>query len=409
MRMRTVRPATRVLPLLAAGVLLAAACTGGGGDRGAPQTSAPTAERPADMLVERWRSPLADSRVLRIWAVGDTIVVVSRGGVEGYDTATGERRWTLSAPPGAGDGTPCAASAGVNGRGVGAVLYDRGFEEYGDFGGCSVLAAVDTRGGAVVWHKKLPNRSGPQVDYPDVGQDAVVIGDRVISARTGIWPGAEHHRFSLGGRALPMLAVPGGQECRRDADWAQSSTYTVVTSFCAGTRRLSLHRTQTGEQLWDRPEPADLGYVSDVVATSPPAVAAGDRLVSFTADGRVRADVEVPGGLLPGPRLERGHLLAAPTDEGFAGIDLHTGELLWEEPLRSSVPSGITDGGLLSAYADDGDYRRLVRLDARDGARTELGALPGDITAGYTTPALTAADDTLYAPTGDRLFAYRLP
>jgi hypothetical protein len=414
MHVRTVRTATRVLPLLAAGALLAA-CTGGGEDHGAPQTPSSAAERaepPADMLGERWRAPLADQQVLRIWTAGDTVVVVSRGGVEGYDTASGERRWQLSPPPAAGDGAPCAASDGVNGRGVGAVLYDRGFEEYGNFGGCSVLATVDTGAGAIDWHKKLPNRNGPQIDYPDVGHDAVVVGDRVIAARTGNWPGADHYRFSLGGRALPPLAVAGGQECRRRADWVQSSTYTVVTRSCAGTpQRLSLLRTQTGEQLWDRPKPADLGAVSDVVATSPPAVAAADRLVSFTGDGRVQADVEIPGGLRAGPRLERGPLLAAATGEGFAGVDLRTGELLWEERLRSSAPAGIADGGLglLAAYADDGGYRHLVRLDARDGARTEQGALPAATTTADTAPAPTASDDTLYVPTGGRLIAYRLP
>ncbi|MQA98156.1 MAG: PQQ-binding-like beta-propeller repeat protein, partial [Streptosporangiales bacterium] len=118
-----------------------------------------------------------DARVVRMWVTDDTVVVITRGGIQAFDAATGEPRWDLRGPSNTDDGAPCAASSGVNDQAVGAVLHDGGFKKYGDFGGCGVLVAVDTAGGKARWREDLASRGGPQADYPDVPEDAVTIGD----------------------------------------------------------------------------------------------------------------------------------------------------------------------------------------------------------------------------------------
>lgn len=406
---------------LAAGVLAAAACTVGG-DRApaAPTAEAPTEAPPAKALIERWRAkPPAGSRVIRIWATDTIVVVVTRSGVKGFDAATGALRWELRGPSGPGGGSPCAASSEVNGQGLGAVLYDRGYEEYGDFGGCGVLMVPDTRNGKVQWRADLPNRDGSQADYPDVGADAVTIGDDVIGVRTKDGePGQTLHRYSVDGERLPRLRVPGGEECRRDVSWTQSATYTLARSACDDATRISLFRTQSGAELWTRPKPAELSLVSGIAAGDPPTVAGGRHLVSFTGTGEVPADVSLPHVARSAPLRTRGSLAAVamgnePHEAAFAGADPRSGRLLWQVELHGGVPAGVHDGDLLAVYLHPPERsHRLVRLDARDGTRTEVGVLPEDVSELVdvgAVPEAAVAGDTLYVVASTRLFAYRIP
>jgi outer membrane protein assembly factor BamB len=397
--------------------------------------AADSAESGAAPELERlWQTPAApagtafETYAPPVWATGDAVVAINGEGVTGYDPASGEERWTLPAPEGA-EG-PCAASPGVNGAGIGAILYRPA--QAPDPDSCSVLAVVDTTSGELLWSEDLTTAEG--YAYPSATVAPVSVGVETVSVEL-IEDGL--HRFSLeGGEELPVPEVPGaGGRCDDYyTDWRHTPTRLVAVSACdemgGVANQVTAFDADSGEELWTATDVmGENDEVSEVVSAEPLAIATDERVLAFGQNGSVTADLPLdrPDGYLdvetPGSFAVLGSaLVTSPDDSGqeFVGINLASGEELWKETLEMA-PEPIAAAGdhVATLYSDVPDggtetYEHVGRLDFATGTHEVAGVLPGDA-AGYPL-ALASEGSNVYVlrePDGDdgsmRIEAYRLP
>lgn len=185
-----------------------------------------------DRLGEIWSVPkpdkVGDATTVMAYPTtdGKTFVRVDLYGAVGYDLATGRTRWRVPVPA---REAVCASTHGAPG-GVGAFVY-------GGKGGCTTVAAFDTRTGARLWS------SAPAVqdssDPPDSAALAVA-GGRVYVSNTERIVGYDARTGQKAtGAAVPVTAKPSAG-CRFDG--VASTVRRLVTVEVCGES----HRTLVG-------------------------------------------------------------------------------------------------------------------------------------------------------------------
>ncbi|MEO3755017.1 PQQ-binding-like beta-propeller repeat protein [Streptomyces sp. B6B3] len=344
--------------------------------------------------------------------------MITNGGVWGYDGESGEELWRLEHPEG-GDLAPCAASEGVNGAGVGALLYQTE-DGPGDLPNCTVLAAVDTRRGEVTWSEDLTRTDDVAVGYNI--EVPVTVGERAITVDLG---GAHDlERFAVAdGEELPEPQLPDG-----DCDWAWATwdiavEHLVARARCRGESgsQLAVFDAETGEQLWKR-SAADSTLVDSLFVTDDPlTLSSSTRLTVYDDNGEVRseipldaidADVEIGSDeWRTAFETVAYHVTDSlvitrssndtPTEDILRGFDAATGEELWERDLpEERALVGAVDEVPLVFYeaAENGAiYHHVARLNPEDGALVEEGLLPRDAEPSFmNTDQLTWDERTMY-------------
>lgn len=404
----------------------------GGGD---PPKTAP---RSAPELRKAWQR--ADGQgtqnlPLERWQAGPAFVERHKGVVRALDPRTGEPRWELEPPEGAG--SVCAMSRSVNKSGVGAVLFSVTSTDGGEkWTACSYAAAVDAGTGAVLWSERLDPVHAPQPE-----QAALGAGDRVFTFNTARGP----VRFEADGGERLAALWPKDERCRVETRFSTiSARYAELDMSCTPGKpgRSRMYDTETGRMLWDTGD--DRGTL---IADDPLTMwqwktdgADGGHLQTYDDSGNPLKRVEGQHG--------KGHLMGAESPVhvsdgvaalrygqgqiiglgvGLAVIDLRTGEWLWTDQGTGKRPAAFPIGiegdrvlGLAKGRGSEGQYD-FFSFGLRDGEVRAEGRI--------TRPAKAIKDvdvsfvdavwdkDMLYLrdATGDRsepgtlLRAYRRP
>ncbi|MDT0308356.1 PQQ-binding-like beta-propeller repeat protein [Streptomyces sp. DSM 44917] len=378
----------------------------------------------------------------RLWAHGESVTLVSEAGITGYATRDGLPAWQAE-PPGGGNG-PCAASGRVNAEGVGAVLYTAK-----ENGSCSVVAAVDTVAGEVLWAADL-SRPGLAVSPADV---AVSMGETAVAVSLdpdGAAP--DFHRFSAGnGEALALPQPPGaagGSAPDCGAGRAEilavrhAGSRIVALSGCTGTAgtgpdaggapdALSVYHADSGELEWSRPLTDGEFAFTGLLAGDPVLLRQDQRVVAYSENGEVLWELPARAagsgggaGGLGGPAASvsavTGDVLAVSSGEGqrvLTGFGLADGVERWSTELPGVAQQFGTDHNgqlLLGCTREDGTLL-LLWVDPASGAQTPAGAVDLDRQRAGDRHVLARDEDQFYlltpvgpqgAPTALRLRAY---
>ncbi|MFD8477970.1 PQQ-binding-like beta-propeller repeat protein [Kitasatospora sp. NPDC059673] len=309
-----------------------------------------------------------------LWAVNQTVVFADGGGVRGFDGATGAPKWTLKPPDHVG--RPCAMSWRATANGLGAVAYDAGG------GDCSVIAAVDTNAGTVLWSKNLAG--GVKSSTP-----ILTANDNMITADLG-QAGVTRFDARLG-TTLPLpRPAPHSGECTKR--YALADYHGVMTSDCPGegVTVFSQLDTKGGNDSY----PADGRKVLAVLGEDPVTVlfetdSEHRWIQTFTHEGAGKL-IELTGELEKFHFDSRcrmvadKHLLIAEYQQthGYAALDLNTGRLLWRTPagkiyrlvddISPDQVLFVTDGDTTGGVAGHQD---LIAYDLKSDQPTVKGAL----------------------------------
>lgn len=117
--------------------------------------------------------PGADDTLVGSWLLGDAVVRADATGVHAYDRADGKPAWSVE-PPAAG-AVPCGLTPGVNGAGLGAVLFRAQADPKAP---CALVVAVDAKTGRTAWTKTLSEAKGAYNARVGVTEDKVIaVGD----------------------------------------------------------------------------------------------------------------------------------------------------------------------------------------------------------------------------------------
>ncbi|MFD8142138.1 PQQ-binding-like beta-propeller repeat protein [Streptomyces sp. NPDC059708] len=300
--------------------------------------------------------------------VSASVIRVRTDGVTLYD-GEGRRGWRLGPSP---DGSEiCAMSAETPAR-TGLLLYAWD-------GACGArVRAVDLDSGRELWAKALTDPSGT----------VAAGGSLAVTATTGavvahdLRTGAERWRSPLppGATATDLLAGP--------------DRVLAVTRSATGAGLLTLDAA-TGARARQTPLPTGI-EPARLVSAAPAAVIAGDRLLTFDAEGRTRRDGDSP--YVPSKddrRIRLGDVLVTAVPERekrevLAAFSLTDGRLLWSRPLGDdwSVRTlGTGREGRLAAVSE-GAYAHLWELDPRTGAQAGEPAVLRDLPMGGGRTAL---------------------
>ncbi|WP_049570076.1 PQQ-binding-like beta-propeller repeat protein, partial [Streptomyces sp. SBT349] len=379
---------------------------------------------PAGAMAELWRTRPVEGgdpdtaattvEIRRVWLSDGVVVLLTRGGVWGLDPESGQELWRLE-HPGGGDLVPCATSGDVNGQGVGAVLY-RPEDDPGDHPNCTVLAAVDTLGGEVLWSEDLTRPDDSAVGYND--EVPVTVGERVVTVDVGRQPRGPHRFAVEDGEELPALEVPGGEDCALPGSrWQFSARHTLAMAECAATGdregRLTVFDTETGAELWTRPEAPSFLRGAALFADEPLTLSSRTGVTVYGDDGEARREIPVE---YIDSDLEIGSAERAAAYEAVdrhltdsllitrssnddddpdlvRGIDVETGEERWRRdfPEDGFLVGDVDEEPLVfyEAEADDGRTRHHVAwLDPANGTPAVEGLLPQDTgdDFGFLTP-----------------------
>ncbi|WP_103529221.1 PQQ-binding-like beta-propeller repeat protein [Streptomyces sp. SM12] len=373
---------------LAAALLTAPACTA------APDRD----ERRLEFDTSRTIAPVWERRTDRdyfdgAWATPETLVLRAGDEIRGHDTATGEPRWTLKAPEGAG--AVCTMSRTVNSAGIGVVLFDAPGR-----GGCALVAAVATATGEILW-SDIPE--APDTEVSPRTTAAASIGEAAVTYTDPL--GGLHRYAAHDGAVLPSPVDPG-DGCTRFA--VHDAVHTVLVrdsapspspGSCAPDTgeapRLDVHDSETGRHLWSRPAGVD-GYVPHRLLASDPLVLEsyqrddqdirvtaypenGGRGVRLTDAGWYATPLGPPGRHTLGAAkwwtpLSASGVLVSGSMEPTAH-DLRTGEELWRLPPFNGSPVAARGDSLVTSVFQ-GDHDVLVTHDLRDPSAAEaLGVL----------------------------------
>ncbi|TDC65287.1 PQQ-binding-like beta-propeller repeat protein [Streptomyces hainanensis] len=398
------RPAA--LAFAVAGSLVLAACggsedsdSGGDGDGGG--------ESQDGALTTRWEGEPAaydDSGLvtMALWATDTTVTEITNDTVRSIDAASGETRWELTPPSGAGE--VCAIAPELNDQGVGALVYS-----VGDSDTCTLLSVVDTTAA-----------TGEPLFTQDVTPEdglSSFVGVSVTGDTVTVTPGGtDLFRYSVAGDELPAPEMPDAAECQDRVNWTVGGDYLVGDVQCdimTEVYQLTAFDAAEGTELWTLPErPEEWDGVAEIVPGDLLTVRTStveDRLLTFDEAGEVLSEVlEVQDGsevelTLYGPNYStiRGSLLHAAGGLGDSservGIDLNTGAVAWQQTFPESTTIGGDAERTMVVYQDEEYVLRAASLSPEDGAPTELGALPDFEGEPYTSPeALVARGDTLY-------------
>ncbi|GAA3849105.1 PQQ-binding-like beta-propeller repeat protein [Streptomyces sedi] len=337
-------------------------------------------------LEERWASePALQAREaeesLATWVVDDAVVVVTERGGWAFETATGEQRWAMTDDE--SQLSPCVVSPEPNAAGLVAIV----FEPAGG-GPCDVVGAVDTRTGALLWSRRLPEPLGPTAGR----EIPVATGDEVITV--DVRQAGSHHRFSPEGAEMPLLDPPS-EGCQERLEWVQSAEYTLAR--CGDT--LTAFATGSGEELWT--ERAGPRPVEAIVPGAPLMVIGTHSVTSLGDNGEVTGEASFKDPVDGIPLLLGESRLVSPVrwspGLNLGGADLaHSPSPSWRQEFGDGVLAGAGDDHVLVvAPADEGDAEQvLLRVNTEDGERTEVGGF-----SSATVLAAAVDGDTLYAIT----------
>jgi outer membrane protein assembly factor BamB len=410
-----------LLALLAGGGVVLVSATGDGdsdgdGDRDGRRSAG--REEPGNVMAERWRSQPVETwgdDPGRVWLSEGTVTLLTGGGVWGFDRESGERLWRLEPPEGA-EPAPCAASEEANGQGVGAVLYQAEDDEYDN---CSLLAAVDTHSGEVMWSQDLAEPGdvmvGANIEVP------VTVGERVIAVDP---PGGSRAtlRFAAeDGDELPQPEPPLGPECET-FKWEHTAEYVVAYSECTpagdNENQLTTFDTETGTELWTRSADWFFGHEFGLQADDPLTFGSDAQLLLH--DGAaVRS--EIPLEYIDYDEVEIGSaedrvayetvdyavtesLVITrsandnPSPDIVRGFDPETGEELWQREFsEENYLFHYVDEEPLVSYeaevAGGRTFSHIAWLDPGDGGLSVEGVLPQDTNL---TSIVGWDDDALY-------------
>jgi outer membrane protein assembly factor BamB len=374
----------------------------------------PTADatpRPKNAMTREWHTSSVgigsqkDAIVgrLGLWPSASTLTHVTQGGVRGYDIATGKEKWVARPPKGAG--TPCAGSAEVNDSGVGAVMYRHAAAAAADAdadtdaangrsGNCSVVAAIDTRTGDVLWSKDLTDPEEPA----SASAVEVTVGAKTVAVN--LRAGRAVHRYSAAdGDELSALKPPEKVACE-DPRMVHSAVSVVSLADCDdpdNAGRMTVYDTDTGRVRWSTPVKShrDL-FAGEVVADRPLTLyaAASSTLRTYSSRGELRHSIPMKGADAQGSTisLQDGHLVGGSVlvtrvvaegegldGDSYAGYDLNTGARLWKRVLPEGARLlGVEHGSVLAvSSASRTPYRyELSKIGLRDGKVSPEGVAP---------------------------------
>ncbi|WP_326597699.1 outer membrane protein assembly factor BamB family protein [Streptomyces sp. NBC_01803] len=373
-----------------------------------------TGDEPPAELAQVWHAPAIaagigaqDATATRLWANDETVTVVSTAGVSGYGAVDGEPLWDAPLPEGAT--RPCAAAERVNAAGTGAVLYAAADPVGADPpGSCSVLGAIDTESGELLWSADLLTPDGRAVEAGGVtvtvGNDTVTVNLDTAGSPTGF------HRFEAEtGTELAAPEPPGGLawDCatgRQTLAIRHADSRVVALTRCGGEPELSVYHADTGGLEWTHPgSDPDLGF-TDIVAGDPVLLHQDDDLVGYSENGDELWRLPM-ADLVPAESAVVGEVLVArraPAEEAadaavFTGYDLTDGSPLWEAELPEDVRLfDADDNGRLLLGHPTADSLELLRLSPADGTDTPAGAVPLDTRRTNDEPYMVHDEHQLY-------------
>ncbi|MFF4367032.1 PQQ-binding-like beta-propeller repeat protein [Streptomyces sp. NPDC001594] len=305
---------------------------------------------------------------LGAWQVpgAGSVVRVRTDGATEYD-GEGRHGWRLGPSP---DGSEiCGMSQEAPAR-TGLLLYAWD-------GACGArVRAVDLASGGELWTKPLVAPSGAVSAGGSLAVTTTVGAVVAHDLRTG----AERWRSPLpdGATATDLLAGP--------------DRVLAVTRSASGAGLLALNPA-TGSRVWQTPLPTGIEPARLVAGAPAAAVIAGDRLLTFDAEGRRRQDGDSP--YVPSKdgrriRVDDVLVVAVPEREErevLAAFSLTDGHLLWSRPLGDdwSVRTLGTDGAGRVSVVSEGAYTHLWELDPRTGTQAGEPAVLRDLPTGDRT------------------------
>lgn len=355
-----------------------------------------------DRLAERWRLP----RRSTLTGTPGRVVAIQDDALVGRDAGTGDPRWSVPLPGGGATCPLAVPSADLAGR---LLCFGVGRPDPGSTDRVA-LHAVDAADGTV-----LAPFSGPTalLTGAAVEQDVVLLGvteGRLTIARHELAGGTERWRTALAGLRVPQ--GPDGPRVHADAAVVAVEGRTGVVLDARDGRELG---------RWDG-DPTGPG-ARTVRVVSHPGVGFG--VWQSRVAGRWHAPDGTPGAELAGEPVQPGVddgsapgvvLLRSDDDERLHGVDVTSGDVLWERPAPARVLVRLDghlvvdgDGTLESWDLRTGEVRWSTELEGgedpslsaplTDGLRI---AVPGDAGGGLRLTAFRVAD-------GDRLWSSDLP
>ncbi|MEO3752019.1 PQQ-binding-like beta-propeller repeat protein [Streptomyces sp. B6B3] len=416
------------MTLLVAGVVVFVNATGDDNGGGASDGGGNEGGQPVNAAESQWRTePKPDGGGAfvsavdsgQVWVADEVVVLLTGSGVWGFDRDSGEELWKLAGPEGT-DVLPCSASWDVNAQGVGAVLYPPA-DDQAEEPNCTVLAAVDTTTGEVMWRKDLTKPGDDGVGELGGAVNATV-GDEVITASLE----ERFHRFSIeDGEELPLPEVSPSPCPGESPGMSNIGELVVLHHDCYaddedGRDRITAFDADTLQTLWSSPVEPDLDLhprASDPLAFSVEGYwpERDSWLRMYDDAGEVSGDIPEGSDSLDGPFVTDSlvTMLAQGSDPEqrlARGFDPQTGARLWETELppqaRLLGESGEEPVVIYhEEIADRLDDAHVAWLNPADGTLTDDIVLPRHsrcCTAFVQDVAWT--DDTLYvvdSRTGD--------
>ncbi|MFF2039673.1 PQQ-binding-like beta-propeller repeat protein [Kitasatospora sp. NPDC058170] len=379
----------------ALGVLLAAGLTVGG--EGGGRAAADSGGEPGFTVAHAkvWSAqpaaalqPGADDTLVGSWLLADAVVRVDAAGVHAYDLAAGKATWSIE-PPAAG-AVPCGISPGVNGAGLGAVLFRTQADPKSP---CTLVAAVDTKAGRTAWSKSLSEAKDTYNAHVGVTEDKVIaVGDdRAVAweAADGqdVWQYTGQGKFCTLSGGVTGKTVMVASSCADSTPVDQAVSLNTADGKVSWWRGLN-NQPKTVTVLSAEPsvvlttgeKPGDdrvfaWGPTGDPAAEIP--VAAEDGRLD-TAHGTFSA---TPGVFFQGRTMVT---TVAPATAGgpvsAVGYDLDSGKQVWKAAAaeKGVVRAVALDGGALVLAADERleQPAHLSRFALAGGQETVGGNFP---------------------------------
>ncbi|RCG26359.1 hypothetical protein DTL70_07175 [Streptomyces diacarni] len=324
------------------------------------------------------------------WLTEHAAARTDRRGTRGFDPGSGRPLWTVEPPR--GTDTVCATSLGrsATADGIGAVRYGTSADE----DDCTVVSAVDTRTGELLWH----HETGPGVTRtPTLGMSGGSLVTAGEDGLLGLDPRTGKERWHRTDR------IDG---CRF-TDALTGPRTVLLLEICGNApspdTAVELD-SATGEERWRLTLPRNVTHALPVTA-EPASVSLGrggdgskDALLVLDRTGRHHHEIpkENPFGTLSfagDEHADRPTVAAhgdtlvltaessgAALDDTLVAVDAAGGKVRWHERFaaRGPVIVGLDDDSVtaLGAYPDPGKPVRLVEYALDDGAVRGDGTLP---------------------------------
>ncbi|TDD38425.1 hypothetical protein E1288_38710 [Saccharopolyspora elongata] len=380
-----------------------------------------------------WKeSPTMEEKPFNSWASDGIVAVMHEDWLDAFHADTGEDAWDLEPPLRAGDDAKMSRFCGMSHEvknGLGVVAYGPYKKDWYGGTGCSTIAVIDVKTGAIKRQFDLPvveNRNTTNFTDPEIVGDVVVFALHDIVYGMSLTDGREVWRYdqepgrycNLWGPAISERTLvypvycPLGEEDVHELVFLDPATGSVkgrtrvetdspVNVIAADPPVVSVDSSLNEE------DPGSLLVFDDTgrKVTEIPANQPAGRLnvnpinSSVESSARQRYPILIKDGALIGETWSTSVTANRETNK-IVAVDLKTGQQRWDVALGAKItgrPFAVTENSVLAI--NDGTYEdppRVYEIPISGGSPNPItGVFPDEITS-PTNCNLHWVDGTVY-------------